>query len=229
MIKLVAFDLDDTLYPERDFVLSGFKAVSDYLKDNFGSSKDYFDEFKNLFENGCRTNIFNIGLRNLKIDYDDSLIFKMVEVYRNHAPNINLYEDAAYILSQLKNKYKLALISDGYLSTQKNKIQSLDIEHYFDEIILTDEYGREFWKPNTFPFRKTMQYFCTGGSENVYIGDNPAKDFYAPNLLGWTTVHIQRQHSEYSNIEVKNKIYQPKHKINNLRNIDQLISNQEVK
>ena len=28
MIRLVLFDLDDTLYPERDFVLSGFRAVA---------------------------------------------------------------------------------------------------------------------------------------------------------------------------------------------------------
>ena len=31
MIKAFLFDLDDTLYPERDYVLSGFKAVADSL------------------------------------------------------------------------------------------------------------------------------------------------------------------------------------------------------
>ena len=28
----VVFELDDTLYPERQFVLSGFRAVDDWLK-----------------------------------------------------------------------------------------------------------------------------------------------------------------------------------------------------
>ncbi len=29
----------------------------------------------------------------------------------------------------------------------------------------------------------------------VYVGDNPLKDFEAPNQMGWTTVRIRRHHS----------------------------------
>jgi putative hydrolase of the HAD superfamily len=30
------------------------------------------------------------------------------------------------------------------------------------------------------------------GDRFVYVGDNPSKDFLAPNQLGWTTVLIDR-------------------------------------
>ena len=31
-IKAVVFDLDDTLYPEKDYVMSGFSAVAEYAQ-----------------------------------------------------------------------------------------------------------------------------------------------------------------------------------------------------
>lgn len=31
MIKVVVFDLDDTLFPEHEFVLSGFRVVSNWV------------------------------------------------------------------------------------------------------------------------------------------------------------------------------------------------------
>ena len=34
MIRTVVFDLDDTLFPEREFVLSGFAAVDAWLRNN---------------------------------------------------------------------------------------------------------------------------------------------------------------------------------------------------
>ena len=36
VIKAALFDLDDTLYPERSYVESGFRVVSDFLAKRFG-------------------------------------------------------------------------------------------------------------------------------------------------------------------------------------------------
>ena len=35
-IRLVVFDMDDTLYPEYDYVLSGFEAVAEQLQIQYG-------------------------------------------------------------------------------------------------------------------------------------------------------------------------------------------------
>ena len=42
MIKLVIFDLDDTLIPEIDYVKSGFKEVAKYIESNY--------EFDNVYD-----------------------------------------------------------------------------------------------------------------------------------------------------------------------------------
>jgi putative hydrolase of the HAD superfamily len=38
------------------------------------------------------------------------------------------------------------------------------------------------------------------GLQYIYIADNPAKDFVAPNLLGWKTVQILRPEGQYQSV-----------------------------
>ena len=38
----------------------------------------------------------------------------------------------------------------------------------------------------------TVDVLGRSGDRFVYVGDNPAKDFVAPNAMGWTTIMIRR-------------------------------------
>ena len=97
----------------------------------------------------------------------------MVEVYRTHTPELQLYDDAKWALSNYQNM-KFGIITDGYLETQKNKIKALGIKDLFDVIVCTDEYGKDCWKPSQFPYKKVMEATAKSGKSCVYIGDNPA-------------------------------------------------------
>ncbi len=77
----------------------------------------------------------------------------MVKIYRYNNPNISLYDDAYEVLNRFKSKYKLGLITDGHRGAQWNKIKALDIEKYMDKIIVTDDYGKDYWKPSIKPLR----------------------------------------------------------------------------
>jgi len=199
MDKIIVFDLDDTLYLEQDFVASGFKAVDEYLKTNY-SLNDFFNVAWNLFLDGDRGFIFNHSLKKFpNFSYSDELVEKLIDIYRNHKPMINLLEDSKWALEYYKKRNKLALISDGYLLTQKNKLESLGISNLFDRIYLTDFWGKNFWKPNIRAFVHTESFFGKGSNNFVYISDNPEKDFIAPNKLGWDTIQIKRDRGEYAN------------------------------
>lgn len=197
MIRAVVFDLDDTLFPEREFVFSGFTAVNEWLE-RYYNVAGFFQEAKKLFEKGQRKNIFNTVLDQFHFEYDDSLIMSMVRVYREHSPAISLYKDAKWAIAELKEKNLLGIITDGYLTTQQNKVKSLGIKEAFKVIIYSDQYGREHWKPSQVPYLKIMEFLQCPGEECVYIGDNPCKDFITAKNLGWQTVHIHRIGTEYS-------------------------------
>ena len=59
--QAVVFDLDDTLYPEKEYIFSGFYAVSNYAKVEYNLTTDIsFNTLCNLFNNNIRNNTFNI-------------------------------------------------------------------------------------------------------------------------------------------------------------------------
>ena len=87
-IEAVIFDLDDTLYPEKEYVKSGFKKLSEHFK-----MPELESELWQSFERGGKPidDVFNArGIINLK---DEAL-----HVYRFQEPDINLFDGVAYML-----------------------------------------------------------------------------------------------------------------------------------
>ena len=199
MIKALVFDLDDTLFPEHEFVQSGFQAVGDWISEKY-SIPGFFEVAWKLFAAGKRGNIFNLTLEDLGIEYEPFMIQKLLQIYREHQPTLFLHNDARWAINYFKDNQRLGIITDGYLTTQQNKVSALEIEQNFEIIVYTDLYGRENWKPSPFPYLKVMELTGCQGSECVYVGDNPRKDFVTAKKLGWLTIQICRQGGEYSTV-----------------------------
>ena len=217
MITTVIFDLDDTLYNEIDYCRSGYRAVADYLhKSNQNiTTEQIFNELWRQFEKGNRTQVFDEALEELYIDYDEQLIEELVQVYRNHKPDIELPEESQQILEKLKSQYTLALLTDGFLPAQKLKVQALGIEKYFKKIVYTEDLGRQFWKPSTAGFKKLLKELNIEAQQAVYVSDNPAKDFIAPNKLGMVSIQLINTSGVHKNTSQIHEA-QPKHVINSL-------------
>lgn len=196
-IKAVVFDLDDTLYPEHDYVVSGFGAVATEFEHVLGPPQPTLRDMVRLFEADRHAKVFDELLRARGIDEDPALVGRMVDCYRAHRPQISLHDDARSILPQLKDRYQLGIITDGRLSTQSLKIDALQISHLFESIIITGELGDGFAKPHVRAFEKMADTLGVAGTECLYVADNAAKDFIAPNALGWTTVQVLRPNGLY--------------------------------
>ena len=192
MISCVVFDLDDTLYEEIEYCRSGFQKVARVLTERLGLGEHeaLYGILWQEFDNGNHITTFNAALEKSGIIYDNKLITEMLKIYREHAPSISLPVGSETLLKELGQKYKLALLTDGYLPGQKFKVRSLEIENYFQCIVYTEELGREYWKPSTVGFEKIMKTLNVKGQDCVYIGDNAAKDFIAPNKLGFRTIQL---------------------------------------
>jgi putative hydrolase of the HAD superfamily len=218
-IKAVIIDLDDTLYTEEDFVYSGFRAVSLYLQQAGLVKNDPYDLMLQNFKKGNRTEIFNEALKSENIEPKKKLVSSLLDVYRSHKPDISLFTDAVSFLDRIHGKKKLGLLTDGYLNVQKNKVAALGIEHFFDIIVYTDEMGRAFWKPHQAGYEKIMNTLGVAGNECIYIGDNPTKDFFSANKLGWKTVQIKRPKGVYSSKEPLNEEFAANTVLENLNQL----------
>lgn len=194
----VVFDLDDTLYAEREYAYSGFAAVAQAFADRLGDPRDATARMRRLFDSEHRPRVFNSLLSELGLNEEFKLAAAMIEVYQAHRPTIRLYDDAEEILKKLRPEYRLGLLTDGRFSTQGLKIDALGLRGRFDAILITTELGPGFGKPSPRPFEFISTRLQVVGSRSVYVADNPAKDFVAPNALGWMTVQIRRTDGVYA-------------------------------
>lgn len=219
-IRALLFDLDDTLYEEKQFVNSGFNKVAEFVENKFKIDKDFFYKILiDIFNEGKRGNIFNIALERVNIILDEDIIRSIVKIYREHNPNIELDKNIRSLLIKLRRIYSLGIITDGYFKVQKKKVQALKLEELFDSIIYTDEYGKEYWKPNVYGYKLALKELDDILlEETVYIGDNPHKDFIGAKEIGITTVRILYRNREYGNVRL-NKEYEADYEIRELQEI----------
>jgi len=194
MITTVVFDLDDTLYDEIDFCRSGFRAAAEHiatLSDRY-SPEAVFEALWESFITGDCGSTFNVTLQKLAIPFDLGVIGRLVEIYRTHRPALALPSESRRTLDQLAGRYTLGLLTDGYLPTQRLKVQALGIETYFRAIVYTEELGRECWKPSPVGFERLIELLDARPEQMAYVADNETKDFIAPNLLGMVTIQLVR-------------------------------------
>lgn len=222
MYKVIVFDLDDTLYFERDYIKSGYKVISKYLNQKYGlNEKVIYKEMLFLFYKSPK-NIFNRILDKYNISYSNEDIQNMIMLYRNHKPKVKLSKDVRKILIfLLKKSYRLGIITDGFKEAQRKKIQALQLEKYFEKIIITDELGenREYWKPHEKSYILMKEYFNVEFNEMIYIGDNILKDFIAPMKLGMLPIQI---------INKKNVYQEKSAKITKVKSINEILKLKKI-
>ncbi len=221
--KAVIFDLDDTLVSEISYCLSGYRKTAHYIAERLLPDRDpgdIFDELLRLFDEDHK-NVFNRFLIN-NIRSDDRAM-ELVDTYRKHFPNISYYDDVRPCLMELgKRDIKTGILSDGYAVTQRQKIRALNAEKDFDIIVLTDELGRDAWKPSPAGFALIEERLGIKEAEIVYVGDNPEKDFYLSVTAGIKTVRITRENGVYKDRDYLNGVKEDL-KIDSLTELTDLI------
>ena len=186
----VVFDLDDTLYLERDYVRSGFAAAGAWAEREW-CVQDFAERAWREFQSGRRGDIFNHVLAACGLCTGEA-VAELLRVYRSHLPRISLLPDSVTCLAALRPHARLAVISDGPLEAQQKKVLALGLDTAVEMMVLTGLWGQEFWKPHPRAFEYVQQQIGVAPGCCVYIGDNPAKDFVAPRRLGWHTIRVRR-------------------------------------
>lgn len=192
-MRVIVLDMDDTLYLERDYAYSGFRAVGNWVASQFGRT-GFADLCRSLFDAGVRGTVFNQALPQFGLGSDELIVRQLLTVYRTHYPAIQLLPDSLEFLRKWRDSSFVALISDGPLVAQRQKVRALDLEKWLDLCVLTDVWGKPYWKPCLRAYQEVQHYFRAEPRQCVYVADNPTKDFVACHQLGWRSVRLRRRH-----------------------------------
>lgn len=219
-MKVVVFDLDDTLYKEVDYVYSGYRAVAAKVATDYGvDGPTAYRWMADAFGRG--ENPFDALEAGLGLTLP---VAELVELYRTHKPDLHLGGEAEALLTALRAAgCRLGIITDGRSTGQRNKLEALGLFRYFDEadILISEETGKDKTSPDNF------EYFCRTYPQAeafFYVGDNPRKDFLHPNRLGWSTICLadDGRNIHPQNIEVADEA-KPRYTVNALSDILNLI------
>lgn len=224
---MIVFDLDDTLYKEQQYVDSGIHAVAVGADtENVMPEAEAFALIKNAPNVASGFDQLESKANSAAISFD---VNRMLEIYRYHIPNISLSEDTQMVLNTLVLRHlAVGIITDGRSETQRAKISSLGLNKYVssENIIISSEIGAD--KTQATPFQLMMKR-NPAEETFVYIGDNPAKDFYWPNKLGWQTImlrdtlHVNIHSQHFTDTMIREKQYLPSKIISSIDEILTLI------
>lgn len=190
--SVIVLDLDDTLYLESTYVESGLRAVGAWVEGQYGH-RGLALEMIDSFRAGARQRIFDDALDRAGIIPSPLAISRMLQVYRQHRPDIALADDVLRLFARRPPNVAVAIITDGFLDVQRRKLRALGLHAQGVALaVCTDRWGKSFWKPSRRAFEHVEAFFGVGDGALVYIADNPTKDFQAPSALGWGTIQIKR-------------------------------------
>ena len=220
--RALLLDLDDTLYPEKQYVESGLKSVAMWCRDRFGYPPERtYLELSTIFNSGNHKKTFDEWFSDHGID-GFAHVHVAVENYRRHEPAISCFPGTAEMLARLKQRFRLGIVSDGYLDVQERKLAALNIAKFFDVIVFSDRWGREYWKPHPRPFQAALEALGVQAGCAVYVGDNPAKDFVGAKALGILTIRLFLPESVYAQTEAPSPQHEPDITIRNLLELESL-------
>jgi putative hydrolase of the HAD superfamily len=181
----IVFDLDDTLYPEIDFLKSGYRFIVRTFLTSAPAERVYREMMQHY---GAGENVFEWLVASYGSSYPQLSVPALLKAYREHIPDIRLAPETSAFLKLLKSRrIPAGLVSDGRSISQRNKLKALGLDDYFRDVIISEEFGSQKPHPDNFrffPARYPDRNFC-------FIGDNTAKDFHIPFHLGWETICLK--------------------------------------
>ncbi|NCD33476.1 MAG: HAD family hydrolase [Spartobacteria bacterium] len=216
----VLFDLDDTLYPERQYVHSGFEAVAAFIYRIYG--KRIYDDLTTCYDSGERSNVFGTVLNRYFDVVEDSLLRQIVSIFWSHRPRIDLYEDARIGMALLFTKgIKVGVITTGQSAIQRAKIEALALKPLLDGLIYTDELigEPEPGRPCEDAFHIAALMMDVELCDLCYVGDNPYTDFVVPRRMGIPSIRVRRDGTEHASKEPPSIGFQPDAEIDSLEKI----------
>jgi len=191
-IEALIFDLDDTLYPENEYATRALYLIADYIGNEFNLDKDFVYKLMIYVKSDDRFKHkrFETILEMLHINLEFDAIFNL---YRNADVEISPFPDAIKLMDYLlRNNYKIGLITNGDSMLQRNKLRLLKLYKCFNSIIITDELGTEYRKPNSYTLNMMANDFNIDVDKCIFIGNDYETDIRAAIDAGMKWLLIDR-------------------------------------
>jgi len=159
-----------------------------------GIYKDLSDELRvALFpienEEEFRTDLMKILLRDCGWDFTRDDLHSLRREFDDHRMRVfDFFPGVSSQLKELKKYYKLIVITNGPIYSQRPKVKQLKLRGYVDAVIIGGEEPEE--KPHKSIFEKALRLADCAPQEALHVGDSEPADIKGANNAGVRSVWI---------------------------------------
>jgi putative hydrolase of the HAD superfamily len=167
----------------------------------WGNFLDDTDDFRKMAEivPTYRKEAWTRGLKALGID-DEEFGAELAERFpAERRQNPFIYDETFTVLDELKDKYRLLLLTNGSPDLQNTKLTiTSELVPYFDQIIISGAFGRG--KPDPTIFEHALERMGLTKDEVIMVGDNLMTDILGASRAGIKSVWINRHDKERNEV-----------------------------
>jgi putative hydrolase of the HAD superfamily len=183
------FDLDDTLYRERRYALSGFAAVAQWASATFGlPAAPIFNELVDALQRGDRARAFQSACARFGLNQAE--VPRFVDVMRQHQPRLRLSRRVRSALLTLAAGRPTAILTNGRRSVQARKVDALGVAALVDCVLFAVDHGTGAGKPDPGAFFAVCARLRVEPSACIFVGNDPVADIAGARAVGMMTVRV---------------------------------------
>ncbi|WP_339699628.1 HAD family hydrolase [Algoriphagus aquimarinus] len=193
MIKVIAFDADDTLWVNEPFFREAeeeFASLMEGFMPRHSSIKElYLTEIGNLNLYGYGIKGFILSMIQTALRISDhkipvTFIDKILEIgYDMMEKPVEILPGVEEVLAELKGDYRLVMATKGDLVDQEKKLKKSGLDHYFHHIEIMSEKKEA-------DFAKLIRHLDVDPEEFLMMGNSLKSDVLPVLELGGHAIHI---------------------------------------
>ncbi|MFC3958115.1 HAD family hydrolase [Halovivax cerinus] len=184
MRRAIGFDLDGTLFDDRQYVRQGFDAAASYLARETG--RDLRDAFADAyFERGITDRTFDVVCREQGLD--PAYVPALIEAYHGSTAPLDPAPGAESVLQSLGRICRIGVLTGGRRG--RSKLERLGLDTFVDAVVVTPD--RDLSKRQREAFSVFYDELGVEPHESIFVGDRPELDLRWPAELGALTVWIR--------------------------------------
>jgi putative hydrolase of the HAD superfamily len=181
---------------------------------DFPDEGEEFQKLKELAPN-YRKEAWTRGLKDAGVD-DPAFGQELAEAFpANRRKSAFVYEDTFAVLDQLKDEYRLLLLTNGSPDLQQTKLEiTSELVSYFEHIVISGDFGKG--KPDPAIFIHALEQLGVENEEALMVGDNIMTDILGASRADIASVWVNRHGKEHSDVV-------PTYEVSNLEELPLLL------
>ena len=205
MIKALIFDLDNTLIDRqkafREMLVREFSKITE----NSDLINKMTDDIISWDKNGEVSRDITFSMWKDKYNFQNPTPEQLSVSWSNESGKVAyLYPDVRETLTKLKDKYTIAVLSNGNKTSQRRKLETIAIYDLLDYSLISGEF--EVNKPDPKIYHFVCKQLGLKPEECAYIGDNYRIDVEGSKNAGLYPIYVCRSKdvAETNVVTIKN-------------------------